>query len=62
MYRNILIAVDGSESSKRALLQAVHMANAGYEKMTAVYVLDRFRGVHVCGELRSVRVCRHAAS
>ncbi|CAN7782472.1 universal stress protein [Caballeronia sp. LjRoot34] len=41
MYRNILIAVDGSESSKRALLQAVHMANAGYEKITAVYVLDR---------------------
>jgi len=41
MYRNILIAVDGSEFSKRALLQAVHMANAGYEKITAVYVLDR---------------------
>jgi len=41
MYRNILIAVDGSESSKRALQQAVHIANAGYEKMTAVYVLDR---------------------
>lgn len=41
MYRNILIAVDGSESSKRALLQAVHMANTGYGKMTAVYVLDR---------------------
>lgn len=39
--RNILIAVDGSASSKRALLQAVHMANAGYEKITAVYVLDR---------------------
>jgi len=41
MYRNILIAVDGSECSERALLQAVHMANAGYEKITAVYVLDR---------------------
>jgi hypothetical protein len=41
VYRNILIAVDGSESSKRALLQAIHMGNAGYEKMTAVYVLDR---------------------
>jgi nucleotide-binding universal stress UspA family protein len=41
MYRNILIAVDGSESSKRALLQAIHTANASYEKMTAVYVLDR---------------------
>ena len=41
MYRNILIAVDGSECSRRALLQAVHMANAGYEKITAVYVLDR---------------------
>jgi nucleotide-binding universal stress UspA family protein len=41
MYRNILIAVDGSESSTRALLQAVHMAKAGYEKITAVYVLDR---------------------
>ncbi|CAH2794510.1 MAG: hypothetical protein CBARDMAM_3296 [uncultured Caballeronia sp.] len=40
-YRNILIAVDGSKCSKRALLQAVHMANAGYEKMMAVYVLDR---------------------
>lgn len=41
MYRNILIAVDGSASSKCALLQAGYMANTGCEKITAVYVLDR---------------------
>lgn len=41
MYRNILVALDGSESSKRALNAAIGVVAMTNGKVTAVYVLDR---------------------
>jgi nucleotide-binding universal stress UspA family protein len=41
MYTNILVAVDGSEGSKRALNEAIRMARLARAKLTAVYVLDQ---------------------
>jgi nucleotide-binding universal stress UspA family protein len=38
----MVVAVDGSESSKRALHEAIRVATPGHGKVTAVYVLDRF--------------------
>jgi nucleotide-binding universal stress UspA family protein len=40
MYENILVAVDGSEASKRALGEAIRMAKLAGAKLTAVYVID----------------------
>ncbi|WP_168788161.1 universal stress protein [Paraburkholderia aromaticivorans] len=41
MYANILVAVDGSEASKRALNEAIRMAKLASARLTAVYVLDQ---------------------
>ncbi|WP_341318332.1 universal stress protein [Paraburkholderia sp. IMGN_8] len=41
MYANILVAVDGSEASKRAVDEGIRMAKLSGGKLTAVYVLDQ---------------------
>ncbi|WP_429257476.1 universal stress protein [Paraburkholderia sp. GAS334] len=40
MYHHILVAVDGSESSKRALSEAIRMASLAHGQLTAAYVVD----------------------
>jgi Universal stress protein family len=40
MYRNILVAMDGSESSKRALTEAIRVAAFTTAKLRVVFVLD----------------------
>jgi nucleotide-binding universal stress UspA family protein len=41
MYENIVVALDGSEASKRALNEAIRMAKLANARLTAVYVLDQ---------------------
>lgn len=41
MYRNILLAVDGSSSSKRAIEEAVSIASLAHATVHAVYVVDK---------------------
>jgi nucleotide-binding universal stress UspA family protein len=41
MYTNILVAVDGSEASKRAVSEAIQLAKLSRCKLTAVYVIDQ---------------------
>ncbi|MFL9965480.1 universal stress protein [Paraburkholderia sediminicola] len=41
MYANIVVALDGSESSKRALSEAIQLAKLSHGRVTAVYVLDQ---------------------
>ncbi|HEX7683023.1 MAG TPA: universal stress protein [Trinickia sp.] len=41
MYRNIMLAVDGSTSSKRAIEEAVRIASLAHAKIHAVYVVDK---------------------
>ncbi|RDJ99765.1 universal stress protein [Paraburkholderia lacunae] len=41
MYATILVAVDGSEASKRAVDEGIRMAKLSGGKLTAVYVLDQ---------------------
>jgi nucleotide-binding universal stress UspA family protein len=41
MYTNILVAVDGSEASKRALSEAIQLAKLSRCTLTAVYVIDQ---------------------
>lgn len=41
MYANILVAVDGSEASKRAVDEGIRMAKLSGGKLTAVYALDQ---------------------
>jgi nucleotide-binding universal stress UspA family protein len=40
MYANIVVAVDGSKPSVRALNEAIHMASVSKAKLCAVYVRD----------------------
>lgn len=42
MYKDILVALDGSAASKGALTEAIRMAKLASGAVTAVYVLDRF--------------------
>ncbi|MFM0456126.1 universal stress protein [Paraburkholderia nemoris] len=42
MYKDILVALDGSNASKGALKEAIRMAKLADGTMTVVYVLDRF--------------------
>jgi nucleotide-binding universal stress UspA family protein len=42
MYKDILVALDGSNASKGALKEAIRMTKLADATMTAVYVLDRF--------------------
>ncbi len=42
MYKDILVALDGSNASKGALKEAIRMTKLTGGTMTAVYVLDRF--------------------
>ncbi|ANB74654.1 universal stress protein [Paraburkholderia sp. 1N] len=42
MYKDILVALDGSHASKGALKEAIRMTKLAGGTMTAVYVLDRF--------------------
>ncbi|RQS20594.1 universal stress protein [Burkholderia sp. Bp8992] len=41
MYKKIMVAVDGSASSKQALAEAVKMALAGDTHVSVVYVVDK---------------------
>lgn len=41
MYRNIMLAVDGSASSKRAIEEATHIASLAHATVHAVYVVDK---------------------
>ena len=41
MYRNIMLAVDGSASSKRAIEEALRIAALAHAKIHAVYVVDK---------------------
>ena len=41
MYHNIMLAVDGSASSKRAIEEAVRLATFAHAKVHAVYVVDK---------------------
>lgn len=41
MYRKILVAVDRSSSSRRAMEEAVRIAQPMHAKIRAIYVLDR---------------------
>lgn len=41
MYTHIVVAVDGSEGSNRALSEAIRLAKLAHAKLTAVYVLDQ---------------------
>ncbi|MBB4514964.1 universal stress protein [Paraburkholderia fungorum] len=41
MYTNILVAVDGSEASKRAVSEAIQLAKLSRCTLTAVYVIDQ---------------------
>jgi len=41
MYEKIMVAVDGSASSKQALAEAVKVALTGDAHVTAVYVVDK---------------------
>lgn len=41
MYANIVVALDGSEASKRALSEAIQLAKLSRGTVTAVYVLDQ---------------------
>jgi nucleotide-binding universal stress UspA family protein len=50
MYQNILVAVDGSTSSQRALNEAIKMAKLGHGKVTALYVLDQSTAFTYAGE------------
>lgn len=50
MYQNILVAVDGSASSQRALNEAIEMAKLARGKLTALYVLDHSSTFTYAGE------------
>jgi len=50
MYQNILVAVDGSASSQRALNEAIRMAQLAHGKVTALYVLDQSTTFTYAGE------------
>ncbi|SDH31414.1 universal stress protein [Paraburkholderia phenazinium] len=50
MYQNILVAVDGSASSLRALNEAIQMAKLARGKVTALYVLDHSSTFTYAGE------------
>ncbi|MBE0628473.1 MAG: universal stress protein, partial [Burkholderia vietnamiensis] len=41
MYKKIMVAVDGSASSKQALAEALKMAKAGGGNVSIVYVVDK---------------------
>jgi len=40
MYQHILVAVDGSDTSKNALKAAIHLASDCHATLTALYVID----------------------
>lgn len=42
MYKDIVVALDGSNASKGALKEAIRMTKLADATMTVVYVLDRF--------------------
>jgi nucleotide-binding universal stress UspA family protein len=50
MYQRILVAVDGSDSSSRALLEAVNLANVHHAALRIVHVIDE-AGVYSDGQV-----------
>jgi len=58
MYEHILVALDGSESSKRALGEAIRMAQLAHGKVTAVYVVDSSATFAYAGEFDPLALTR----
>ncbi|MGF6598726.1 nucleotide-binding universal stress UspA family protein [Paraburkholderia sp. GAS448] len=58
MYEHILVALDGSESSKRALGEAIRMALLAHGKVTAVYVVDSSTTFAYAGEFDPLALTR----
>ncbi|WP_347814198.1 universal stress protein [Paraburkholderia sp. BL10I2N1] len=58
MYDHMLVAVDGSESSKRALAEAISMASVSQGKITAVYVLESSTTFAYAGEYDPLALTR----
>ncbi|HXZ08161.1 MAG TPA: universal stress protein, partial [Paraburkholderia sp.] len=58
MYDHILVAVDGSESSKRALDEAIRMATLSHGKVTAIYVLEHSTTFAYAGEYDPLALTR----
>jgi len=58
MYEHILVAVDGSESSKRALDEAIRMATLSHGKVTAVYVVEHSTTFAYAGEYDPLALTR----
>ncbi len=49
MFKNIMIATDGSETSERAAELGIEIARLAVGKVTAVYVVDLLRLAHLPG-------------
>ncbi|WP_347814182.1 universal stress protein [Paraburkholderia sp. BL10I2N1] len=58
MYEHILVALDCSESSKRALGEAIRMAQLAHGKVTAVYVVDSSTTFAYAGEFDPLALTR----
>jgi nucleotide-binding universal stress UspA family protein len=58
MYEHILVALDGSESSKRALGEAIRMAKLAHGKVTAVYIVDSSTTFAYAGEFDPLALTR----
>jgi nucleotide-binding universal stress UspA family protein len=58
MYEHILVALDGSESSKRALDEAIRMGKLAHGKVTAVYVVDSSTTFAYAGEFDPLALTR----
>jgi nucleotide-binding universal stress UspA family protein len=58
MYRHILVAWDGSESSKRALSEAIRMASLAHGKLTVAYVVDSSTSFAYAGEYDPLALTR----
>jgi nucleotide-binding universal stress UspA family protein len=57
-YHQILVAMDGSESSKRALIEAIRMASLAHGKITAAYVVDSSAPFNYAGEYDPIALTR----
>ena len=59
MFRNLLVAVDGSKHSRRAVITGADFAKHAGTKLTLVHVLDRPGGYQVPRELKAFNELEH---